>query len=154
MLEQETRPRLWSRAFEPGQYPLDVLKEQAEKADFAVLIFTPDDKLNIRRANKLTPRDNVVFECGFFMGRLGRERTFVLVPRGLKNFRILTDLLGLTAVFYETGAGDHPNDVLDKPCTEILDAIRKRHKPTVQGLDDLASSLEGKLLHPTPRRHR
>ena len=36
--------------------------------DFAVAIAHPDDRTKIRDEDWPTPRDNVVFELGFFMG--------------------------------------------------------------------------------------
>jgi predicted nucleotide-binding protein with TIR-like domain len=34
----------------------------------------------VRNDETLGPRDNIVFELGLFMGRLGRERTFIVRP--------------------------------------------------------------------------
>ena len=46
------------------------------KFDFAVLVLTGDDLTTSRHIKTASPRDNVVFETGLFMGRIGRERTF------------------------------------------------------------------------------
>src|SRR3712207_8203503 len=46
----------------------------------SVLVLTPDDLVQSRSADLSGPRDNIVFELGLFMGRLGRGRTFILQP--------------------------------------------------------------------------
>lgn len=47
----------------------------------AILLFTPDDsgKANAEPDYKPRARQNVVFEAGFFMGKLGRDRVIMLV---------------------------------------------------------------------------
>jgi hypothetical protein len=90
----------------PSQITLDALATSARRFDFSILVLTPLDRLSIRHETYLVPRDNVVFESGFFLGRLGRERTFLVSPseRHLKlelRFRILTDLSGFIRVGYD-----------------------------------------------------
>ncbi|RYD39910.1 MAG: cyclic nucleotide-binding protein, partial [Verrucomicrobiaceae bacterium] len=46
-----------------------------------------------------TTRDNVVFELGFFMGRLGKARSFLVERRG-EEVKLPSDLLGLTTLAY------------------------------------------------------
>ncbi len=53
--------------------------------DFAILVLTPDDEIVSRAHGYKTPRDNVVFELGLFLGSLGRDRTFIVCdPTKLK----------------------------------------------------------------------
>ena len=54
---------------------LQGLVEQVLKFDFAVLIMTPDDLTEKRGVSEMSPRDNVIFELGLFMGALGPART-------------------------------------------------------------------------------
>lgn len=72
----------------------------AGACDFAILLLTADDTTASRGRRKASPRDNVVFELGLFMGSLGRDRTFVVSPKGV-DLKLPTDLLGLTNVMYE-----------------------------------------------------
>lgn len=72
----------------------------ARSCDFAVLLMTADDTTASRGRRKASPRDNVVFELGLFMGALGRDRTFVVSPKGV-DLKLPTDLLGVTNVMYE-----------------------------------------------------
>ncbi len=63
--------------------------------DFAVLVLTPDDMVQSRGTSSLTPRDNVLFELGLFMGGIGRDRTFVVHDRS-QAMRMPSDLAGVT----------------------------------------------------------
>ncbi len=49
------------------------LMVEVRRADFAIMVFAPDDKVISRHKESATPRDNVVFELGLFMGDLGPE---------------------------------------------------------------------------------
>ena len=61
-----------------GQTIIEKLEKYADKAGFAIVLLTPDDIGSLRDEiadeSKLRARQNVVFELGYFMGKLGRER--------------------------------------------------------------------------------
>lgn len=112
-------------------------------ADFAVLVFSPDDKLTARGTHHATPRDNVIFELGLFMGALGRHRTFVVHPRegmlvkyagplgGIKNIigrkrlalKIPSDLLGLTLLPYQHSLATSLEEALVPTCLDVIKAV-------------------------------
>jgi Predicted nucleotide-binding protein containing TIR-like domain len=74
--------------------------------DFAILVLTPDDLVERRGAQGQQPRDNVLFERGLFMGRLGRERTFIVHGRGVE-LNLPSDLAGIQpATFARRGDGN------------------------------------------------
>ena len=55
--------------------------EQYAQVGFAVVLLTPDDKCSSRAEegkNSFRARQNVIFELGYFIGRLGRSRTCAL----------------------------------------------------------------------------
>jgi hypothetical protein len=83
--------------FEPGGYALDSLLRVADACDFAVLVATPDDVTSSRGQEAPSARDNVILEFGLFLGRLGRERTYLLATGDL---RLPTDVLGVTRLPY------------------------------------------------------
>jgi CRP/FNR family transcriptional regulator, cyclic AMP receptor protein len=93
---------IWSdeQIFPPGSYPLDDLETQVNIADFGITIAQPDDLIRSRDKTAITPRDNVIFELGFFMSRLGRARTLLLVPRG-KDLKLPSDFKGMTPIEYK-----------------------------------------------------
>ena len=112
--------------FPPGSYPLEVLEQQVDLADFGVAIAHPDDIVRSRKNESAAPRDNVIFELGFFMSRLGRKRTFLLVPQADANLKLPSDFKGLTPIMYPplTGkTGEVPVRVLHAPIYELEQKI-------------------------------
>lgn len=101
--------RLWTdKVFGASSYPIDVLQQQVRSSDFGVLVLGPEDKLTSRNVELNAPRDNTIFELGFFMGALERHRTFLVSPRGI-DLKIPSDLLGLIPLQYRFDASDLPS---------------------------------------------
>jgi len=89
-------PNLWTNGvFECSRTTIESLIQATSQSDFAVLVLTADDVTRSRGATKPSPRDNVLFELGLFMGALRRERTYIVAPQGV-SIKIPTDLLGVT----------------------------------------------------------
>jgi CRP/FNR family cyclic AMP-dependent transcriptional regulator len=111
---------IWSDEdmFPPGSYPLEVLEHEVDQADFGVAIAHPDDIVQSRRNQSAAPRDNVIFELGFFMSRLGRKRTILLVPQMDADLKLPSDFKGMIPIMYTplTGkTGEIPSRVLQAP---------------------------------------
>jgi predicted nucleotide-binding protein len=85
--------------FRASKYSIEALEEEVDKSDFGVVVAAADDVTFSRGEVHFSPRDNVTFELGFFMGRLGRFRTLLLAPRG-EEVKLPSDLRGLTALDY------------------------------------------------------
>ena len=60
--------------------------EENSEVDFAVALWTKDDlgKSNTEPDLKARARQNVIFETGYFIGKLGRHKVFVLLEKGLE----------------------------------------------------------------------
>jgi len=92
---------LWSEGvLGASNFPIEDLENQILASDFAVLVAGADDEVISREKYFEAPRDNVIFELGFFMGALTRKRTFLVIPNG-KDLKIPSDLLGLTQLRYD-----------------------------------------------------
>lgn len=135
-LEHVAEVTVWSQGvFELSRFALESLLDVLDTADFGIFVFAPDDMLSIRGQDKQTVRDNVLFELGMFVGRLGRERNFVIIPRGNEeSFRLPTDLLGLTPALYEASRQDgNLRATLGPASSKIMKSIAKlgANKPVV-----------------------
>jgi CRP/FNR family cyclic AMP-dependent transcriptional regulator len=116
-------PRLWTEGvFQASSTSIESLVEIAKEADFAALVLTSDDVTVSRGGKKPSPRDNVIFELGLFMGALGRERVFIIKPRGL-DIRIPSDLLGITWLDYLRGGNTPLRSRLQVPCKKMTAVI-------------------------------
>lgn len=106
-LEHTAEVIIWSdeKIFPPGGYPIEALEEQVSHSDFGIALAEADDLVLSRDRLSTTPRDNVIFELGFFMARLGRHRTLLLTPHR-EEVRLPSDFKGLTPITYNIGDDD------------------------------------------------
>ena len=96
-LDHDAEVTVWQQGiFDLTANTLESLVKALDKADFGIFVFAPNDGLRLRKRSYTAIRDNVVFEMGLFIGKLGQKRTFFVVPDGVKDLRIPTDLLGVT----------------------------------------------------------
>lgn len=117
-----------------SQYFLDDLRKKANEVDFAVFIFSADDITNSRNIQQLSPRDNVVFEAGVFIGVLGKDRVFILAPEEQK-LKQPSDLQGLTFGFYDSPRpGDNLNSIMAPLTNQIEDIIQKIGQKPIESL--------------------
>lgn len=94
---------LWNDGvFRASQYSIESLVQQLDVSDFAIAIAQPDDLVVTRGSVRATPRDNVLFELGLFIGRLGRHRSFLLEPLK-EGVNLPSDLSGITTIPYKSG---------------------------------------------------
>ena len=107
LTEHGVEPTVWNQeVLGPSGMLLEELLDAIEASDFGVFIFAPDDVLKTRSETVATVRDNVLFELGLSMGRLGKERSFVVSPQGVGNLRVIPDLEGLLQVRYQADRED------------------------------------------------
>lgn len=124
-LEQEMRVKLWENAFDLSSITITTLINKTKEADYAVFVFHTDDKTLIREKEYSSVRDNVVLELGMFIGALGLEKCFILVPRSAEiTFRLPTDLAGITATFYDDQEPDI-TDAVTGSCAKIKQSVKK-----------------------------
>lgn len=97
----EVEVQLWSDShrFDAGSNVLNVLEEHVKQSDFSLAIFSDDDVVTSRGDSLKAPRDNVVLELGMFLGRLGKERAFYVLPKDV-NVKVPTDFNGITPLKY------------------------------------------------------
>ncbi|KGM38565.1 nucleotide-binding protein [Aquabacterium sp. NJ1] len=124
-LENDARVKLWDNAFDLSSTTIQSLLSRAHDSDFAVFVFHADDKTIIRGNTYSTVRDNVLFELGLFIGALNLERCFILAPKSTEvEFRLPTDLAGVTISFYDDSLDDMV-DAVTASCAKIKVALKR-----------------------------
>jgi hypothetical protein len=124
-LEGDGRTKQWDNAFDLSTLTLPALCARTKETDFAVFVFHKDDQTIVRGNTYSSVRDNVVFELGLYIGSLGIEKCFVLVPKSVEgDFRLPTDLAGLTVTSYDDSIEDMV-DAVTTSCAKIKQSIRK-----------------------------
>ena len=118
--------RKWSTpgVFEPGGINLETIVKEVDSCDFAAFVFGPDDQIASRNEKYAVPRDNVIFELGLAMGRLNRDRSFI-IKEHLVDVKIPTDLLGITPITYVRKGQETLSQAIDPVCTDLRQIINK-----------------------------
>lgn len=104
---------------------LDSLLDRLDSSDAGIFVLRPDDFTSSRGVVSPTVRDNVLLELGMFLGRLGRNRTFMLVPDS-PGLRLPSDLEGITTARYDSSRFDRGDEraALGPACRQVRHSIR------------------------------
>lgn len=124
-LEHDADITVWSQGvFSLSITPLDSITEALSSSDFGIFVFSPDDETRMRGNVSDTVRDNVIFELGLFIGKLGKRRCFIVMPDNI-DMHIPTDLVGVTPAKY-SGERDKSEiaAALGPACHEIRQAMK------------------------------
>jgi predicted nucleotide-binding protein len=84
-----------------GRTIIEKFEDHAEEVGFAVVIMTPDDTVT-EPSSATRARQNVIYELGYFSGKLGRDRSCVL-RKG--DVEIPSDLYGVVYIDLDIGGG-------------------------------------------------
>lgn len=70
---------------EQGRTIIEKFEANSSDVNFAIILLTADDvgKSNKETDYKSSARQNVVFEMGYFIGKLGRNKVFLLIENGV-----------------------------------------------------------------------
>lgn len=126
-LEHEVEPTVWNQGvFVLSRPTMSSLIDAVETSDFGLFVFAPSDVTAINENTHKTVRDNVIFELGLFVGRLGQERCFIVMPRGLQDIHLPTDLLGITVAGFDANRQDgNLVAALGPACNKIRTSVRR-----------------------------
>jgi beta-phosphoglucomutase-like phosphatase (HAD superfamily) len=135
LLEHQAEVTVWDQGtFDLSAYTLPALLSGLESSDFGVFILAPDDVTRIRGQELATVRDNVILELGLFVGRMGLERSLMIVPDTPNRLHLPTDLLGLTTAGYNPRRDDgNIKAALGPACQSVrrhLLRVGRRAEPT------------------------
>ncbi len=134
-LEECANVKIWDEGvFGLNQGFLETLLKELAEYDFAVFILAPDDMTTSKDVTKPSPRDNVLFESGLFMGVLGRERVFLVYDETVE-LKIPSDLAGVTLASYDGTriGGEDAAAAVRKASRLISDSITASRLPHIVG---------------------
>jgi len=105
-LNYDAEVTVWNQGiFKLSSTSLSDLILSVSKSDFAIFVFNPDDIGIIRQQNYSVIRDNVIFELGLFIGKLGQNNVFYVIPEN-ETIHLPTDLLGVNPGLYNSKRSD------------------------------------------------
>jgi CRP/FNR family cyclic AMP-dependent transcriptional regulator len=110
--------------FRVASYTLQSLEDQIDDSDFAIAIAHADDVTQSREETWPSARDNVIFELGLFMGRLGRSRAILMEPRDEK-IKLPSDLSGVTTIAYKFEKGPSAAAKMAPACNKLRDYLKE-----------------------------
>lgn len=123
-LDHQSEVTIWRNGtFDLSNTTIDSLLQKTTFVDYAIFIFSPDDLSVIRNKEEKIVRDNIVFELGLFIGKIGKERCYIVKPRSI-DLHLPSDLLSLTTADYEPNRSDGDlASALNYACTLIKKEI-------------------------------
>ena len=96
-----------------GRTLIEKFEDEAQRAAYAFVLLTPDDIIKKDGIEYGQARPNVIFELGWFYGRLGRNRVCILFKKGTK---IHSDLDGISRIEFS----DTVTEKIDEIERELL----------------------------------
>ena len=99
----ELEPVVLNEQPNQGLTIIEKFEHHASGVGFAIVLFTPDDTGSLQdegSASQPRARQNVVLELGYFLGKLGRDRTCALLKGGVE---IPSDYYGVLYIEMDDG---------------------------------------------------
>jgi len=124
-LEHVAETHIWSQGlFGLSGGTLQSLVKVADKFDFAILLLTPDDLTTSRGQENASPRDNVIFELGLFIGAIEQDRVFIIADREAQ-MKMPSDLAGISYATFVRPISGTMQSALGAACTSVETSIKK-----------------------------
>lgn len=148
-------PLVW----ENGEVTLTSLINKANELKntngFAIILFTPDDMVELRNETMYCSRDNVWLEYGLFVGIIDKSRVFAICPKNPirkngeeKNWRKPSDFQQY-ALQYEYREQLEESEIgLNVIATEIADRINRKFQQISSSVNQISNTQkrDGKKL--------
>jgi predicted nucleotide-binding protein len=115
----------WSdMPFSIAQPPLAQFSQSVKGADFVIVLGDFTEAVATRGMVEERPRENIIFELGFFIGSLGSERVLIVdIAAGL-SLKLPTALSGLTVLRADPDKLDRPRELAKQIAAEVKRRIR------------------------------
>jgi predicted nucleotide-binding protein len=91
-----------------GRTIIEKFTDHSDEVQYAIVLLSADDFAYSKNSPpdkaKLRPRQNVVFELGYFIGKMGRKNVFPLYET-MENFELHSDFGGVALVEFDKNGG-------------------------------------------------
>lgn len=157
ILDRELEVTIWNQGvFKLNQSGFESLFNALDTFDYACFILADDDTVISRNVEKTVVRDNVLLELGLFLGKLGKNRVFVVYGRSNKPV-FPSDLSGITFLDYDDKRKDKNLVAALTPiCSKIKDETIKygllnsakviKNKPTKLRVEEVVTRGSSKFI--------
>ena len=108
--------------FKASRYAIDSFLEEAGQSDFCALILSNDGQVVNRGSLPSMRRDSIIFEIGLFMGTVGQNRIFLIMPEPL-DINIPIEFLGLQVFEYQVDPDKSLESILTPLSSQLRDQI-------------------------------
>jgi predicted nucleotide-binding protein/CheY-like chemotaxis protein len=124
-LAEEFEISRWDQSFQFSTAVIESLYRALKENDFAIFVMNADDLTTSREVTQKSPRDNVIFEIGLFMGYLGRSNVFIVCDESDSDMKIPSDLAGVLVAPFKRKNRKAPSLIKDvsQVCTIISERI-------------------------------
>lgn len=96
LLEQQNIvPIILHEQTNQGRVLLDKLEQEINRASFAVVLYTKDDMISSSNGSVWRARQNVVFEHGYLIAKLGRDKVCAIKDEGVE---LMSDISGVAYI--------------------------------------------------------
>lgn len=150
--EYKHETRIWSAVFDASTVTINEITKQANESDFAIMILGEDDILSSRGETYSSARDNVILELGIFIGSLGLDNCFIVIPSSSEHkIKIASDLSGVTLLKYNSSK-ENPSESVLTACGEIERKIsrspeKKTNQESVKQINPMGISDFNEIRH-------
>ena len=101
-------PIVLSKEAGRGRTVIEKFEDEATRANFAFVLISPDDQVMGSDGQYAQARPNVIFELGWFYGRLGRGSVCLLFKKGTK---IHSDLDGVSRIEFDSSVMEKVDEI-------------------------------------------
>ena len=101
-------PVIMKDAASSGQTLIEKFERLAQEAHYAIVLMTPDDLIANPEGEKGQSRPNVIFELGWFYGRLGRSNVAIIHKEGTD---IHSDISGITRIAFKDDVNERFHEI-------------------------------------------
>ena len=90
---------------------IEKFEHYAQKCSFAIALFTPDDVIEKDGIKYLQARPNVIYELGWFCGKLSRKNVILILKEGTDIF---SDFQGIVQIRFKNEIVEKYRDLMQE----------------------------------------